>query len=143
MGSVGINLKVLVRSTGRHSCKSTRTCKSPQRAVRAWLSVQKFKGFFLVLCFFFFFQMYRSFLSFLKIQGSFLKSQFSTVWDGGGGGLFLLCCHMVVTQASLLTVSLVALRIPGKGGRITELQWPCPRRSPLPPSWCASQGIGH
>ena len=46
VGSVGINLKVLVRSTGRHSCKSTRTCKSPQRAVRAWLSVEKCKIFF-------------------------------------------------------------------------------------------------
>lgn len=76
VGSVGINLKVLVRSTGRHSCKSTRTCKSPQRAVRAWLSVVKCK----IIFFFFFFQMYRSSLSLLKIQGSFLKSQFSTFW---------------------------------------------------------------
>lgn len=51
VGSVGINLKVLVRSTGRHSCKSTRTCKSPQRAVRAWLSVVKCKIFYFFFLF--------------------------------------------------------------------------------------------
>lgn len=72
VGSVGINLEVLLRSPGRHSCKSTRTCKSPQRAVRAWLSLEKSKIYFF-LKFFFPPQMCRSFLSFLEIPGSFLK----------------------------------------------------------------------
>jgi len=36
------------------------------------------------------------------------------------GGLFLLCCHMVMTQASLLSVSLLTLQICGKEGEISE-----------------------
>lgn len=53
VGSVGINLEVLLRSPGRHSCKSTRTCKNPQRAVRAWLSLEKSKIYIFFFNFFF------------------------------------------------------------------------------------------
>lgn len=67
--------------------------------------------------FFFFSLIYGSFLSTLRIRGSFSNPGWVLC-----GSLYLLHCHMAVTWAFLLIVSLVMLCIwIGKGGAIPEL----------------------